>query len=516
MRCSATERGMSFALPIAGSVLLILAGCTSVKTSEVAWPSANTRRIPDLEIPAPYGLTGPLTLQSAIERAIEANPGIQSQKAAVEVARKAVGAVKDWDDPQLRFSYGESESDSLSTSSGTENLVNTGITEGGSTTPAVPASNSGESGESFQDSEGYRVAFRLYPPNPWERAAEVSGARADLYAAQASLQFLRAQTAYEVRKAYAEFQFADEDVKVLDRLLTVSKSLVEITNKLLERGQGTVLDSMNASRRYLAALSDRDQRIRERDDALGQLAGLISLPAESLEVRHENVTLGSLDPMTVDLHKLEDTAMRYRGDLVAAGWTVRAARAAYDAAKAARIPWLAHVQASYSSAEDQSESWSREEEVSLDGTVSRSQVGESEDDNEEWRVDAAIRLPIFTWIGRTDDLRKAELKHAETLEMQALMDMKQDIRNRVDRLKRLDDQRARFEMAADPVTEEIWKVLDNSRSGQNLPPDQIARMKEQLLDISRIKLQAEFERTVTMLAIEAEMGITAVPVAAGE
>lgn len=508
---------MSSTLPITGSVLLlILAGCASVKDNEVAWPIEPTRQIPDLEIPAPYGLTGPLTLQSAIERAIEVNPEVQSQRAAVDVARKAAGAAGDWDDPQLRFSYGESESDSISRSSATQNSPNTGIAEGGSSTPAVPESSSGEIGESYQDSEGYRVAFRLYPPNPWERAAEVSQARANMYAAQASLQSLRAQTAYEVRLAVAEFQFANEDVKILDRLLAVSESLLEITGKLLERGQGTVLDSMNASRRYLAALSDRDQRIRERDDALGKLARLTSLPADSIDVMNEKVTLGDLDPMTVDTARLADTAMRYRGDLVAAGWRVRAAAAAYDAAKAARIPWLAHVQASYRSGDDETESWSREEEQSSDGTVTSSQTSESEDTSDEWRVDAAIRLPIFTWLGKTDDLRKAELKHAETLELQGIMKMKEDIRSGVDRLKRLDDQRARFQMAADPVTAEIWKVLDDNRSGQNLPPDQIARMKEQLLDISRSKLKAEFDRTTTVLDIEAEMGITAVPAAAGQ
>lgn len=502
---------MSGAALFSCMILFVSPGCTSVKERETAWPRQEPGTIPDMHIPAPYGLVGPLTLQTAIERAMIANPEIQSQRTAVEVAGKAVGAAGDWQDPQLRFSYGEAESDSLTASSRMENF-----SYSTSDSTGRPVSSSGETDESYQDSDGYRVTLRLYPPNPWERAAAVSAARADFYAAQASLQYFRAQTAYEVRRAYAEFLFAREDVEILSRLLTVSESLVKKTNELLERGQATVIESMDASRRYLSALADKDERSRDMDDAKGLLASLTGLPTDLLDIRHENVTMGDIDPGQADIRILEDTAMRYRGDLVAAGWSVRSAEAAYDAAKAARIPWLSHIQAAYGSSEDVTESWSTEQEISSDGTASSTQVSEREETGEEWRVDAAIRLPIFTWLGDTDNLRKAELQHAEMLELQGIMTMKKEIRSGLERLKRLEDQRARFNMAADPVTAEIWKVLDdNSSSNRNLPPADVARMKEQLIEISRTKLEAEFERTLTMLDIEAALGITAIPAAAG-
>lgn len=483
----------------AAALAVGVAGCAGRMT--IGTTMERIACVEEAEEGLPLPIEGPVTVETAVERALAADPLIAVQALTVKAAQHAVRAARDGRDPELRASYGEGDSDSVRDVLGAETRSDFGAS----------ATNSGlRSGSDH--GEGYSVSLRIFPRNPWSRAAAVSRARAAFYAEQATLEALRQATEILVRRAYAELRYAQSELELSERIVTLRKAVVDDMKALTERGQTTVMESVGASSRYVQALSDRARRRRDMETVRATLSKLAAIPTGSLRIAWEDGAFGRGTPQEMDAEVLWPHAVENRADLAALGWRRIEARAAVRELKAERIPWLTHVQGTYSAWTTDGETSESSFERSLEDGVSAlaQDFATESEDREEWAVSAGITLPVFSWLNSEVDVLRAQLKLAERAERDAIAGARHDLRSAIERLRGLDDEVLRFGVDADPMLAEMLKLVDSTNAFARLTVDEESRLREQLVEEQRSRLRAEHDRVLAQLDLEALLGLSSV------
>lgn len=491
---------------VTGAIVLA-AGCAS---REPVLPSVPDRlaRAHALVL-RPAALPQPLTVNAAIRRVLDVNGDVKAAAAAVRVARREAGAARDMRDPQLRMSVGDSQVDRTSTSRETERLA-------GATGSFATSTNSSVSAYT-EDRADFQIGVRLYPRNPWQLAARVSSARAGVYAAEAELRAAGLAVAADVKRLFAELRYTEQDMALLEQLVELRRKRVDDTRRVVAQGQGTVLDTSRASYRYLDAVSDRERRRQDADELRAELAGLLAVRSSEIpELADESVVPPERLPSAVTGGLIE-TSMVRRADLVALAWRTRSAYDAYREERAGRIPWFGHVQFSYRDRTDEGGGTASGAETGLtDGEVTtRDETTDDESDLTEWEIATAITVPIFSWRNEADEVAKAVWQQASQEEAQAIATMRRVLRQGIEDVRRLATQEATFVKETDGVTAELQDTIADSGETSLWPPEDVARMREQLVDTKRLRLEAAHRRELSQITVEAAAGLIPLPATPG-
>lgn len=497
-----SSRRTTLGLPLAVlSVACCLApGCATRREVSLGTPEERLAPYRARDAEAPPLPEGPLTLQDAIALALAVNPDVVARVAAVKVAEESLRATHDRRDPELRASYTGGDLDSDTSQAGSESETSAG----GST--ALTATNA-TTGASSEDREGYQLALRLFPANPWARAAAVSAAEANLCAEQSGLQALRTEVAVLVRQAWEDLRYLDADLVLVRQVVEARRQVLNQARAVVQQGVGTLLDGSSAASRYLRSVSELNRLQKDRERACDELAKLLAIPPERVAIDAGETIAPSVDLFTIDAAALEERAMLCRADLAELGWRRLAAEAAWREARAQLKPWLSYVELGYA-AESRDETSARYtwESDYVDGVTRRtSEAGMDETDSTSWEISTAIVLPVFSWFNRADDVRLAELRAAEAVEAAAIEKMRRDMHRLVAQTRSWAEYRRQVESVADPVLAEL-RDLCQSPAFESMPPQDSATVRDQLLDAERLRLDLDHEARQAVIDLEGRLG----------
>ncbi len=113
-------------------------------------------------------------------------------------------------------------------------------------------------------------------------ASTIRAARADADAQAAALDVIRVSVAAETARAYADACSANAQIAVAERTLGLQQNTADLTQRLLEGGAGTGLDTSRAQSQLASTRAQIPSLRAQRDGALFRLATLTGVtPAEA-------------------------------------------------------------------------------------------------------------------------------------------------------------------------------------------------------------------------------------------
>lgn len=360
-------------------------------------------------------LPAPLSLNTAIEMALKNDIRLLPGKTALQIAQLRQDAAPVWQDPEARFETGL----------GTE--------------------------QNSLDS-----ALRFYLPHPWMvKAAALENASLTASAA-AEHQMARLATATEAFRLYREFQCLEKEASLATRLVEIKKRLAGLSEQQLAAAMETSSRALMLCWELRAAEQEERALRRELHVLKNRLAARTGLAPEKLRLP----ALDFAAPFNpVNTEQAVHSALERRPDIQMLQAQLQEAESEMKQVRAERIPWLNHVQTSYS------------------------------DRSDEWAVQVAVSLPVFSLSGS----KKAQALAEQSLRQTALAVSKEAVSIQVrEALEALDSatgewtvhQAEQLELA-DATRTEIQKLQELAPSA----PGEWLALEERLVQAERRLLQ---------------------------
>lgn len=414
-----------------------LSGPASVSWASHQNPEIGTNSAPGLP-------TGPLTVEQAFERALDADGRIATLKAAVEVARQQRRAATDIKDPEL-----QAQSRSTGQSSST-------------------------SGDYLDSS---RISATAFIPNPWLTIPRVDARTAEFRAAQADLSAAIWLVRCDVRRLFAQMNYLTNDLSLCAERVRLNGEVLTAVQARAGQGAATATDLMTASRQYLQFQDDLDQANHRYQLAKRQLASLLDVPPETLRLATNSVELPSLPDSGITFPQAETIAEKTRSDLAALHWRTLAAGSTYHEIRNQRLPWISEVKAGYI------------------------------DSSEKYWVGAAMDVPIFSWISNhAADAALAKQTLAGVNETDGLRQIRQELHDAIDQMDETRDQQIRNDTTVEPLIATMRKTLAALKSTPNVMPEQVAAAELQLVETLRFDLGTRWQYQLALLNLESVVG----------
>ncbi|MBP7009656.1 MAG: hypothetical protein KBC66_07640 [Kiritimatiellae bacterium] len=473
--------------------------------------------------PAPAGPTGPLDL---INAALANDPAIRNRLHDLRRMDLQAGRARILRSPEIRAggSQTDAEGSDHRTESGTRS-TSSRETRTGATQDILPINQprsreqeiressswrqtTGErySWENYSD-DGWSVGVRLYPPNPWSYAAQVSLADARFHAAAARLGQEQLDITEETAVLAARLLQVRKEIQLLLRLDAVArKELGQVANR-------PVTDQADALRRTLGIQTRLARAEHVRADLLSELARLTGheIDPNALEPEWDwlpvgEITREAIEPLVHEVHAR-------RPDIACAYWQACELIAEHHAARAENIPWIQSVDLAYdrdrrnrsagydasSRARETAGGQSRTQTAYADGTLRSSRESSHEQARlreqesgretgsqhaEEWSLQAAIEIPVFQWLSRQSSRARGLAEAARADLQNSRRSARHDLRTRLRLLRKTRDDLERFKETLHPAVTELARQLNLLRRNRLLRPDETIQILEQITDVA--------------------------------
>jgi outer membrane protein TolC len=440
------------AFPPAFLTALLIAGCAGPSP----YPSPSFSPLPSMtppkgnpgsRLPGAPPASALLTVEQAILRAHLRNPQLRSLDAAVKVARLQSAAATDLQDPEALAGFGNFDDED-----------------------STRSDNSGKS-------QDWQVGVRFYVPNPFVLGPRASAGRAGLMAARADLQAASWLVECDVRRWFAEVNYLTRDLELADKILIQNTEILKDVRARLAAGAATAADVTSATQKQLQAEHQRELVRRERRTALRELSVLLDLPQAALLLN----TNGPANKPSIEAPPPKDTllqaALDCRGDVVALHWRALAARSHYEEERSVRIPWFQKIVA-----------WNKQP-------------------SEEWSVNVAVNLPIFSWSkNRAPEAALAESELASTEESNVILLARQEVTEALDELEEQRLEWTRNEQQVVPMLKEMRRTLELLERTRGLTRADVAATEMQFLEASRIEMGSRWRHELALLNLERALG----------
>lgn len=339
----------------------------------------------------------PLEIDALMNAARMHNPELQMLRDLVDEARAFAVTLTGIRNPELRVSYDQG-SQVTERSWWREEAETQGSTEW------VPAASRRHHTE---DADVVRLGLRLFPPNPWLMRAEGAAARATLAAAMADLQAAEWRTECAIGRAVSEITGLREELEIARQLEALQADAAKAVEELLRHQQADVLDELEVRQRGIRANEDVTRSEQAIAVALDQLVLLCGVTPDTDDLRGT-----ALQPhiSEEEMQALGRDVLESRQDIMASYWRLQAALSALRGGKARRIPWFAHVQGSYAKgvAKEPLDASVGFETISTGGTEPVL-AATDENESEEWGIETAIEIPVFTFHAGATRVERAEV-----------------------------------------------------------------------------------------------------------
>ena len=279
---------------------------------------------------------------------------------------------------------------------------------------------------------------------------------------------------------------ARQALAIIDRSVAIRREQVRMLEARLSGGQAMTLEVMEASRRHLETVAERERMADSRDLAMRQLARLMGGTWEKLETGNWKTggTAYAVAPMTLDLAKLQGQALRQRADLETGYWQWRAARESLAESRTLDWPWLSFVQGGFGATDD----------------------GSSAATKDEWSIDVGITIPIFavrnwTTAARAERVRQCEVQLG-VIEQQILA----EVRDAVDTVRQAADRLRESEATTTATVARMKQLLADMSAHQDVSAVAIADLKESMARSEYTLLAPPCEYRKALLRLEEALG----------
>jgi outer membrane protein len=300
-----------FAVAFAGILIACLLGVVEDSNAQTNQSSLDRE---------PPRISGPLSLQSAVDAALERNPGIQAMRSEAEAAGHETSAIRAMTRPQI-------SANTYLSSGSMPNILGTAMGVSPVNALTVPE-------KSFID-QNITLMVPLYTGGRLSGAVKAASGRED--AAEANIATAQADVALLVREHYYRALLSAEFVEASRARVDASAGMLVITRAQFEAGRGIQASVARAegeladARRMLALAQN------ERTKTLLELKRTMGVHLDSDIVLSDML---SITPPTDDLRDELAEANRLRPELLAARARLEAARAGTGSAKGSRKPQI--------------------------------------------------------------------------------------------------------------------------------------------------------------------------------
>ncbi|MFH0881090.1 MAG: TolC family protein [Lentisphaerota bacterium] len=396
-----------------------------------------------------------LDLATAERLALARDPRLQARKADIETARRKLASVVEWRNPELRGEYADytSPADSLK---------------------PVDADDTWTK---------QSVGLRVFPPHIWSISALREAARAGIRSAERSLAQEEKLIVREVRTVYAEMLCFRETLSVVDPLLELEREQRATIHEQQDRKEATTADSVTADLDYLELSYERDnfrQLFQAQKDHLAALLGVADLEGWTLP---QKVELPVVDVGRLREEDLLEQACAYRKERSLLIGEREALAAGRDVERSRRWPSLAHIEAGYS----------QEDGIQND---------------ESWRVQAAVEIPVFSLVDRRQDrVLAAEMAGVEARVAVTRDQIAQEVREALDHLKTTDENWRCFRREAEPLMENMSKAMKEIQDTSGVDWATQRYLKEKNLRATQLWIKARHDYLMSILRLEAVVGM---------
>ena len=416
--------------------------------------------------------TGPWKWEELAVRAGERSDA--SRVAYIDAAVRRLRAEEDlgWKNPEFRWGYDRSHGHQ---SDWQDNID--------------PLASKGSHRHSHDSSESYGV--RLYVPNPFvERYArakmegdirkEDMRAAVEAYEVYCEVKML----CYEVVRAKNELKHLEEQSKAWDDLRKACQASYE------SGVFASPLDAIRSETKFAKAKVKISSATSELDALRRRIAWLAGVSPEGLEIEDTLPTLP--DPSSLSLDTLTEIAFARRPDLAAAIAELDQAEAGVMEARMSALPWFRFVEGAYQRSDSSDRDWEY-------GKRSR-----SHGPDDEWSVEVAITVPIFTWTGKSLELSKTVRERANA-RLDALYS---SIRNEIETAytdyvecsSRLKPGEAK------EFVERMTKRIEEYSSSQAAKAEETSKAYEELIDYKLLDAEIRLLQIESALRLESVIG----------
>jgi len=476
----------------------------------------------------------PMDVDTAVRVALERNARINLLKKAAEVARSRADTSTDWRDPEfgMLFEKGERSIDrswlvpkseivpSLSYPNRglflttheedlgleTDPRVQKVLVESGGEKDYLEKSSRSYSGK-IADTEMMRASIRFFPPNPWITRARGATARAAYAAALSDLYKEEWILTCRIKKLFADIIYYREESRRLDDLISTREAFVRATDELASEQALPVIEAMAASQRYIEALSEKDQLESNLQSAISELAVLVgqSVVLDSVDIEQLVPVDKTLDAKAKAA--LQRRALENRRDISAAYWRSQSTEAILREARAERIPWFKHIEGTYGRAarkDNQSETWEMSGGAAEIDPLYSVPIDEVEED--DWRIEAVITIPLFSLGSRNIRVQKAEYERS-------LAELGEVTRRAMDEVSLALNTALSTEARSREMTEELAPRIEKTRDLLERMSDQSDltfgerdRLREMTIELERMLEKSRYERVAALIRLEKVVG----------
>ena len=451
------SRARGQAWPMHGFCLagvLLLAGCATQQAPSSLPPLTPAAQPADVNSSQssakadaqPAAPSGPVSVEAAIERAISCNPKLKALRADVTVARQRKSAATDIPDPEALVYFGDVVEDFGQTANSS-------------------------------NSKGDKFGGRINLPNPFLMVPEVNARTADFQAALSDLQAARWLVESDVRRLFAEIQYLSEDMALTVELTRQNGLILAYARERESQGAAVASDIVTAVQRQLQAQHDLDQARYRWQLARRELAALLDLNSESLQLVTNTPAFAPLPESDLPIEALQQTALERREDVAALRWRTLAAQSSYQEARNVRIPWFKDFTAL--------------------------QV----ESNDKWAARISVNVPIFSWtINKAETVQQAQANLAAVNESNGIQVMRREIRDAVDEFEARRQQQKRDQNDIAPLIAEMRQTLELLRRTPTVLPSRIAATEAQITESLRLELGSRWLYLLARLNLERVVG----------
>jgi outer membrane protein TolC len=430
------------------AVLLVLA--TGVSAGQFSVSAGLNPNSTATNQPPPWFPNGPLTVEQALQRALDYDGQIASLKAAVEVAHEQRLAASDIKDPVLE---GESRSGGV-----------------GQTTSAAD-----------DEWDNSRAAVGVYLPNPWLTVPRVDARTADYQAAHADLNAAIWLVQCEVRRLFAQINFLTNDLAICADRVRLNGEVLNAVQARVGQGAATASDLMTSSRQFIQYQDDFDQSFHRYQMARRELASLLDVSPESFELVADSAAPPAPPETSLSFQQAEALAAKSRCDLAALRWRAQAARYAYDEIRNERIPWLKEVKAGY--------------------------LDNSQKDTDKYWIGLSMDIPIFSWTKNHAAAAARDRANLANVDVtNGLKLIRQELHDALDELDQTRRQQTRFDTSLSPLVNTMRQTLATLKSTPDILPEQVAAAELQLVETLRYELNTRWQYQLALLNLEQTLG----------
>lgn len=342
---------------------------------------------------------------------------------------------------------------------------------------------------SRDDSDSFGIRF--YVPNPFvERyaRARIEGdirkedmrAAVEAYEVYCEVKML----CYEVVRAQNELKYLEEQAKAWDELRTACQLSYE-------RGVfASPLDAIRSETKFAKAQVKISSAKSSLDALTRRIAWLAGVRPEGLVIAEELPELP--EPSALSIELLTEIAFARRPDLAAAVAELDQAEAGVKETQMAMLPWFRFVEGAYQQSDSSDRDWEY------------AKRGRSHGSGEEWSVEVAITVPIFTWAGKSLALSKTVRERANA-RLDALYS---SIRNEIETAytdyvecsSRLQNGEER------DFVERMTRRIEEYNASEAAKAEETSKAYEQLIDYKLLRSEIKLLQIESALRLESVIG----------